>query len=419
MTYEYTKRHQLLDGLSLDFIGDGTRGPLKVTLVSGGSETVLSTAGLRMVQQYGHSDERQVFGLSADGSIWGPSSLGAATWPLVLFDENAQELERPIFQDLTIRPTQDVARILLSSHLRSEHVAGEFGIEIHSPSTTEIVADVVASIEILRPVGAIGVAPLSTMFLFGEGSRFGFPDYRIAVHDSDGLWMRGEDGRVTWRSLNNPPAVANSYFTHTDPSAFGLVQRAREFHSYQDEKAQFERRPSLVVEPHDGWGNGFIRLIELPNRSEHRHNVVVSWMPKVGIRTGVTAEFRYRLRWNDFTGSADDLGKVNRVAVGAGGVSGVEGSGSLRKFVVDFAGPKLNSQKLPNGPVDAFVTVSPGQIEHVAVFPLVSPDTFRLVIDATIETDDPIELRAYLIAGGRQLTETWVYQWRRAGPPKV
>ena len=44
------------------------------------------------------------------------------------------------------------------------------------------------------------------------------------------------------------------------------------------------------------------------------------------------------------------------------------------------------------------------------------PDSgaMRLAIDAEIDSKDPIELRAYLVGGGQQLTETWLYQWRAA-----
>ena len=33
---------------------------------------------------------------------------------------------------------------------------------------------------------------------------------------------------------------------------------------------------------------------------------------------------------------------------------------------------------------------------------------------AEIDGKDPVELRAYLVGAGRQLTETWLYQWRAA-----
>ena len=41
-------------------------------------------------------------------------------------------------------------------------------------------------------------------------------------------------------------------------------------------------------------------------------------------------------------------------------------------------------------------------------------DALETAIDAEIDSKDPVELRAYLVGGGQQLTETWLYQWRAA-----
>src|SRR5690606_40562101 len=67
------------------------------------------------------------------------------------------------------------------------------------------------------------------------------------------LLVERESGEVMWRALNNSAWLGNSYLSETNPAAFGLYQRGRDFESYQDAGAHYERRPSLRVEPIGAW----------------------------------------------------------------------------------------------------------------------------------------------------------------------
>jgi glucans biosynthesis protein len=345
----------------------------------------------------------------------GNEIAGASASLFVVNSPAGDTLEVGRMSKLTvISPTDVEPSVSVVAEVASPSVIGNATFTIPaSISASETVVDVRLDLKFQQSVAQIGVAPLHSMFLFDAANRADFDDYRTSVHNSDGLWMRSGEGQLGWRSLNNPSAVANSYFSHLNPSAFGLIQRQRSFLQFQDANAHYEQRPSVVVEPSDGWGQGFVRLTEAPSRQEGVDNIVAFWLPEGDFSVGAEAQFRYRLRWSDDTAQSGELATAGRFSAGRGGASGVDNQNALRKFVLDFVGRALGEAELPTGPLDAFVSVAPGQVEHVSIFRL-APETMRLAIDASIDSAGPVELRAYLIGGGKQLTETWMYQWHGA-----
>ena len=106
-----------------------------------------------------------------------------------------------------------------------------------------------------------------------------------------------------------------SGFVDDNPKGFGLLQRKRQFADYQDAEAQYDRRPSLWVEPSGGWGPGHVELVEIPSTREMNDNIVAYWQPATPIAAGESAEFSYRLR---FTAEPldDSLARVVATRVG-------------------------------------------------------------------------------------------------------
>jgi glucans biosynthesis protein len=252
------------------------------------------------------------------------------------------------------------------------------------------------------------------MFLFAEANRSEFDDYRPQVHDSNGLYLRRDGGEAVWRALHNPPVVANSYFAEANPRAFGLMQRGRDFESYQDPGARYEKRPSILIEPDGDWGNGSIRLIEIPAKLEAEDNIVAFWIPEMPFKAGDETEIRYRMRWGDLQPDANsDVAYVVETRAGQGGVSGVENEASLRKFVVDFRGGALAGMD-PESKPDIIASIAGGEIVFSTVSHIAANGVWRLVIDAAVTSTEPVELRANLASDGVQLSETWLYQWRSA-----
>src|SRR3546814_17890680 len=81
--------------------------------------------------------------------------------------------------------------------------------------------------------------------------------------------MWNGDGERIWRPLNNPPRTMASAFSDKAPKGFGLLQRDRVLDHYQD-GVNYDRRPSLWIEPLGDWGDGSVQLIEIPRSKERR-----------------------------------------------------------------------------------------------------------------------------------------------------
>src|SRR3546814_8948717 len=75
----------------------------------------------------------------------------------------------------------------------------------------------------------LGLAPLTSMFFYGENTPRPTSDWRPAVHDSDGLLIHSGTGEWLWRPLVNPTTLQMNYFTTDSPQGFGLLQRNRDF----------------------------------------------------------------------------------------------------------------------------------------------------------------------------------------------
>ena len=115
-------------------------------------------------------------------------------------------------------------------------------------------------------IARLGVAPLTSMYWYGENERPKAADWRPEIHDSDGLALWTGKGERIWRPLINPPQVQTNDFQDSAPKGFGLMQRDRDFANYQDDGAFYNRRPGIWVEPKGDWGAGAVELVEIPDR---------------------------------------------------------------------------------------------------------------------------------------------------------
>ncbi len=338
------------------------------------------------------------------GNAYGLSARGLA----VNSGLNVAE-EFPRFTRFYIeRPSAFRETIVVHAALESESVTGAYRFVI-TPGA-ETVMEVTARLYIRADIDQLGIAPLTSMFLFSEKNRALFDDYRPNVHDSDGLFIERRDGDRIWRPLNNPSRLAGSFFAEENPRSFGLMQRDREFESYQDAAAHYERRPSLLVEPVGDWGKGYVRLFEIPTDLEVNDNIVAFWVPDGPVIAGEAREFAYRLRWGALAPAPDDgLAHVLETRSGEGGVSGVETDGT-RKLVVDFKGGLLGGLD-ETAEVKAVTSVTGGEIKVQTLSPILGTDIWRLVLDVEGPEGATVELSAHVAGYGRKLSELWLYQW--------
>ena len=182
--------------------------------------------------------------------------------------------------------------------------------------------DVDAALYPRKAIERLGIAPLTSMFQYGENDRRMANDWRPEIHDSDGLAMWTGSGEWIWRPLANPRSMRFNAFADENPRGFGLLQRDRNFDHYQDDGVFYERRPSLWVEPKSGWGKGSVQLVEIPTVDETFDNIVAFWNPAAKPRAGEELLFSYRLHWGARPPVQASAARVVATRTGIGGVVG-------------------------------------------------------------------------------------------------
>ena len=323
--------------------------------------------------------------------------------------------EFPLFNTFWLeRPARDSGSLVVYALLDSPSIAGAYRFEIsHAPT---LVMNVDAALYPRKEIERMGIAPLTSMFQYGENDKRMDNDWRPEIHDSDGLALWTGAGEWIWRPLVNPPALGFSAFADDHPRGFGLLQRDRNFDHYQDDGVYYDRRPHLWVEPRSGWGKGSVQLVELPTRDETFDNIVAFWNPAAKPQPGQELLFAYRLHWGSKMPFASSAARVIATRTGLGGVVGRKRTYFSWRFVVDFAGPTLDALG-PEAAVEPVICVSRGQIELTSVRPLETLRGYRAMFDLKGFDDSPapVDLRLFLRAGGKRLTETWVYRWTPPG----
>ena len=123
------------------------------------------------------------------------------------------------------RPAKEGGTLTLYGLLDSPSVAGAVRFLI-TPGGVQIMS-IDTAFYPRKPIERIGIAPLTSMFFYGENDHRMANDWRPEIHDSDGLSMWTGAGEWIWRPLVNPPVLhLNSYFDD-NPRGFGLLQRDR------------------------------------------------------------------------------------------------------------------------------------------------------------------------------------------------
>lgn len=245
----------------------------------------------------------------------------------------------------------------------------------------------------------VGIAAQSSMFLFDASNRAGYDDYRVAVHDSGGLQMMTGSGSRLWRALANPGEVQVSAFADRNPTGFGLVQRNRGFSDYEDNEAQYQKRPSLWVKPLRDWGEGAVVLVEIPTETEYNDNIVALWQPAETLKAGERYAFSYRMYWSDLPPDSAPFARVVKTRSGQGGEAGT------RRFVIDFAEGDPSLDPLPDA------ESSDGRVFNVTLQKLEATERTRVVFDLDPADAELIELGVQLQTTSGNWSEQWLYRW--------
>jgi glucans biosynthesis protein len=129
------------------------------------------------------------------GQLYGLSARGLA----LRTGEPAGE-EFPAFTHFWIeRPTRFAGTLTIYALLESASLTGAYRF-VASPGR-DTVMEVQCTLFPRSDVAVVGIAPLTSMFLFNASNRSRFDDFRERVHDSDGLFIDARNGEAIWRPL--------------------------------------------------------------------------------------------------------------------------------------------------------------------------------------------------------------------------
>lgn len=364
-------------------------------------------AGLRVhfpIRTPNYRDEVIVFlGASYFRAVGRDQAYGLSARGLAVDTALPSGEEFPWFREFwLVRPTAGAESLTIYALMDSARLTGAYRFVVKPGDATEV--DVRLRLFRRREVAKLGMAPLTSMFLFGENGSRTPADYRPEVHDSDGLLLALGSGEWLWRPLRNPRELSVSRFSADGLRGFGLLQRDREFDHYQDLEARPDRRPSTWITPQGRWGPGAVELVEIPSEKETNDNVVAYWLPDRVPEPGTPVELAYTLEWYGGPARRPPAGHV--VATRHAPVE------DRHRFVVDFAGEALTSLQ-DTAEVRGEVSTSGGDATILHSQVVRNPVTrgWRLTFQLDPKGRQATELRAFLRRGPDVLTETWSYRW--------
>ncbi len=343
--------------------------------------------------------------------------------------------EFPDFSEFHLeKPAKDAKSMTVSALLTGPSVAGAYQFTI-TPGV-ETVMDVVAEITLRKPVQQLGIAPFSSMFWYGEGTHPKPYDFRPEIHDSDGLLMELGSGNLHYRPLEHTKdQFRHCVFTLEKPRSWSLLQRDRSFASYEDTEAGYHNRPSVKVEPLEGFDLGKLHLIEMPTTKETEDNLILAWEPQPTLEVGKAARFHYRLRW------MRDPAPSGMFAVRATRSGHPVERPDQVLMTVDFAKPLRAELKVGDPKWDDISKLTPAvtvnqkavKIIHVGLNDISMPNVDDVPggLGRSQQLHMPQVLRAFFVLeppkdlndidmtcelldeNGKAVSERWIYLWKR------
>ena len=366
----------------------------------------LGYAGFRVLYPINKDDKRDeimtmlgasYFRVVGKDQVYGLSARGMAIDTALPSGE-----EFPRFTEFWIeKPGPDDNHLVIFALLDSPRATGAYKLTLR-PGTNTLV-DVQSRMFLRDKVTKLGVAPLTSMFLFGANQPSRVLNYRRELHDSSGLSIQAANGEWIWRPLNNPKHLSVSSFSVENPRGFGLLQRGRDFSSYEDLDDRYDKRPSAWIEPKGDWGKGTVDLVEIPTADETNDNIVAFWKPETLPAPGEPMDFNYRLHWtmDEKSIHSPDLGWVKQTLRSIGDVKQSnlvrQPDGSVA-FQVDFVGPVL--ARLPEDKTIRSQVTTDDNTDLVENNLRYNPVTkgYRLTLRMKVkDANKPIEMRAYLL----------------------
>ncbi|MEC9060895.1 MAG: glucan biosynthesis protein G [Pseudomonadota bacterium] len=342
--------------------------------------------------------KNQVYGISARG--------------LAIDTALAKGEEFPHFTEFWIIEPSKGKPITIYARLESPSVAGAYKFVIQPDIDTSVKVE--SWLFARDDVNKLGIAPFTSMFLYGENTEKRHDDYRPEVHDSDGVLMVTHADEEIWRPLTNPARLQVTSLSDANPKGFGMLQRDGKWDNYLDAEANYHLRPGLWVTPEAGFEKGRLEVVEIPTKSEIHDNIVAFWTPEKPFKAGESLYFAYELKTVEQNPFVSELASVVRTRQGKAVLPGDEfkddALSTTRQFSVDFSAP--SDTAFDNKSMKLVVQGTNGTISQQRLYLVADGQEWRATFFVKPKEKQTVDMRAYIEKDGKRVSEVWNYVYQ-------
>ena len=359
-------------------------------------------SGFRLFQNRdGQKTEIAIFqGASFFRAIAYGQNEGVMARALSLRTADSKGEEFPIFRAMVIEQPSYSDVLVLHALLDSESLTGYYRMSVRPGDVT--ILDTECTLYPRVDLDHIGLAPMTATCLYNGLDRRKSEDLRPGVFEVSGLAMLSGANEWLWRPVANRTTLQVSAFLDQNPHGFGLLQRSRNFYTFEDDEQHWERRPSLWIEPIGDWGAGTVQLVEIPSESEVAQNINAYWRPKAMLTANSEASFAYRQNWCWAAPQRPQLATVTASRSGK--------AGKRRRFVVEFSGQNLADIAVDDE-IKPMLNANPGSFVNLRLYRMNEHKIARVLFDLDPSAETYSELRLVLMQNDKPLSETWLYRW--------
>jgi len=408
----YHKGYVAVDDVSMNLIEKGKSRPLPFSkeyfhYLRGAADWKipddLGFAGFRVQGRFpGQPDFSEIFSFvgasyfraRAESTVLGTSARG-----LALNCGLPQPEEFPVFREYwVVKPQPTDTSLTAYALLESPSVTGAYQLTM-TPGVEKTSIDIKSTLYFRQVPDKVGIAPMSSMWLWGDALPGPKGDHRPEVHDADGLQIHTADGKWHWRTLGQQHYPSLVQFKYDSLKGFGLIQRDTNPNHYLDDEARYDARPSVWIEPQSDWGPGTVELLELPAPHEGIDNIAAWWVPGRDVVPGEPIELSYRLSF--FHGDRPEHTQAKAVAHRV-----TRPDPETILVEIDFRGANLATEQVAP-PVPQVVSIR-GAVPSIQC-QRTSPDVWTAKLEVKPTGEGPVELTVALKSGEEEQSETWAY----------
>ncbi len=356
----------------------------------------------------GHLDELMTFLGSSQFRFFGRNQASGPACRGLGAPDASDKQDEPYFREVWIAASDaDADHASVLALLDGPEATGAFQFDIYpgNISTTLVTATLFAR----KTDAKFGLGALVSQFVSGENDQRVRDAYRPEVHQSDGLLIHNQSGEYMWRPLHNPAERLVSSFAATGVKGFGLMQRDRHFSHYQSISQTYERCPSYWVEPVAGFGAGWIQLVEMPTPNDVGHNIAASFVPDTPPLPGQPLRLRYRI---SATGNQPHLspgGRAINSFIMPLPTPPQQAGKTVWRVMVDFADGDVAWFAEDARAIKINTAATGAEILHADGEANPALAGYRAKVDLAVPAGTSVDVRIFLAAEARTLTETWTF----------